>query len=830
MYVQRVFVFIDVSLQAFIFVTLFVKKKPHFSSLYLLLGTILRLILLVVYAVSVSQHREKLAFERRLAHLFSFFSFVSSAGQRPSEVMLHEVYAPKDIGSLVWSKQKINEFKRLTTNIRQGLGTPGPILLYGPTGCGKLSSVVTLLNHQFCSDAGTGCSSSVKVLHSCEATPMEYHQFLMGIFSDHCDVGGPFTGGPYEQAGNMASDGGQISGTSRGRCATVVKFYGEPLTSSLHSVTARFLKYYASCRKDTSFMGDFGIGPQPSDISILQRHILVLIFTTHDTHSDKVALRNLMPSDVLNDPCVHLFHCPPITVRNLTACIKRVLSMERKKRARHGDYDILSDEEINRLCTHSHGDIRHVILQTQWALLCTKESPAVRSPATPVNPSKRRRISLPRTDNGISVKALLMDSCDVYGNPSEVLTASKPDEEGNHDEAEGSNGTKAPERDIPETTIFRDDYLDVSHAAARILTQKHDLLTVIESLNVNPDKLLGYLTNNMLSYFRPDQMSECALCTAAASAADALRAPEAANRFRRSDAGLFTAALTGDERERNRHLSLDLVSLTLFGKAYVAHHKDVYIPNVFDAKRPPPYYPVAYPRVREVQQRSAFSTFRCSKAPYRKFGVELENQREHGYFATEKDWRIDCDRRLNAHIASGSNHIGLVADIIREGLPPLIERCGSLDSVLLEYAAYARAIILDYQPLPSFLSSSATPLGGKVAVNSQSDGGPGANSKDPALSSGPRRTLFSCVPAIKPVSALQTKRPCSRFRYNAICVGLATKPPIRRDVFYFPTREGEGEGEGDYDAVDFDNDKEGMISNFEYSGLPDGEELDDDSD
>ncbi|RNF12295.1 hypothetical protein TraAM80_00443 [Trypanosoma rangeli] len=725
--------------------------------------------------------------------------------------MLHEVYAPGDAASVAWSRQKKVAFLRLISDMQDGMRPPSVVVLYGPTGSGKLSSVRVMLEEQ--RDA-LGRPLLVEVMHSCEATPQQYYSFLMDTFTEH-EMTGDDAWESHPAASSVLAD---VSGDVKDEArlpngakshrlarvvARVVKFYGESLLSPLHTRTLRFLDHYDTWRCSELSAKCISDGTGALDGSLLRRHFVFFILTTHDTHSDKVTLGKLLPSRVLTHSCIHFFHCTPLTTRNLTARVKDILRMERQ-RQKCGVRHRLSDDEVEFLCKHGHGDIRQALLQVQWSCLLW--------------------------ERGLNEAGLTLTSAETQGKEKPQAKSKKlrsvMDLLEDHDSAEVVTSTLQPlmaaeqgsEEETGTAVLFRDEYLDVAHATARILTQKYTLSSVVRELNTEPEKLLGYLTNNMPVYFRSGQMQEYAECAASASAADALRAAESFGKRRQSGASLHTARLTsGDDSDGSGVVGLDLISLILFGKTYEVCHKDVCIPRALVAQRPPPYQPLAYPRLRDVELTRKRS--RNDGWGYTENDFEQQMRRgERGLYSTELEWRQEFMRRLQLCEVSGNSWRSTEADIVRESLPALLNRCVALDTVLLEYAPYARCIVLDRSPLSATFRASDS---GAIALSKNMASASKRPVKPSPKPPGPKKTLFSFAKTNAP---LLQRRPCSLLRYNVLCCGLSERPSVRVDSFFLVPRN---DDTGDDDDL---LDDTAADSNTPRPLLPDGEDIEEYSD
>lgn len=303
-----------------------------------------------------------------------------------------------------------------------------------------------------------------------------------------------------------------------------------------------------------------------------------------------------------------------------------------------------------------------------------------------------------------------------------------------------SQPQQPPQRSVLPTT--RDEYLGLSHAVGRLLTQKYSLDEVLDILNVPPRKVLDYLANNQVRYFADEQVASCAACTDAASHADALRASEmsasyagapsaAALRERRQLADRTTA---GESMGSSGRL-LDVVALHAFYAAYCANHREVCPPPGFVAQEPPPFLRSAYPRLRDAgaegmmdgrwrRQRAADGadwmargaasngdvvTVPLSELEWVQQAMARLDSAAHGPGAASRGGqrrrRMSSTSGGAAAAAEERNPDQVTqriqaeeVDIVREGLPDALQRCGSTDAALLDYYALAPYIVLGVDP------------------------------------------------------------------------------------------------------------------------------------
>jgi hypothetical protein len=405
----------------------------------------------------------------------------------------------------------------------------------------------------------------------------------------------------------------------------------------------------------------------------------------------------------------------------------------------------------------------------------------------------------------------------------------------------GTAGTPAtttqPEhRSILPTT--RDEYLGLSHATGRLLTQKYSIDEVLDILNVPPRKLLDYLTNNQIRYFSDDQLQQYSYCATAASQADALRTSElssgsggvsaAALRERRQLAERTTAA---GENVGNTARLLDVMALQVFHRTYLARQTEVHPPPGFAAQEPPPFLRSAYPRVRDVVSVSAVSP------SYHKAYSQLE-EGSSGF--SEQEWtqrflmRLEsasavsvvasCNsasnsRRRGVSFTSGdnsSNSTVLAAvscssspriqadevDILRECLPDLLLRCGCTESVVMDYYGLAPYVVLHVDPPPIPDSTVAAEASGKEKATTavtQESFQPSFSSPHPAMPrsvvvpAAPRRTVFKFtatattpLPQSSPphVASGERRCVCTLMQLKILQRGRdSTIAPLREDRF-----------------------------------------------
>ncbi|KPI90376.1 hypothetical protein ABL78_0452 [Leptomonas seymouri] len=298
---------------------------------------------------------------------------------------------------------------------------------------------------------------------------------------------------------------------------------------------------------------------------------------------------------------------------------------------------------------------------------------------------------------------------------------------------------KLEHRSVFPTT--RDEYLGLSHATGRLLTQKYSIDEVLDILNVSPRKVLDYLTNNQIRYFSDSQLPQYVACAAAASEADALRTSE----FGGSYTGVASAAALRERRQLaerttagesvgNTARLLDVIALQVFHHTYLAKQTELHAPLGFAAQEPPPFLRSAYPRIRDVAGlfSCALSTSGSPSSAHgdwalpldmggfseqewtQRFLMRLDSGSAFGFAASSS--AFNSRRRGRSTSSRSSGGIGAASassprlqidevDILREGLPDLLHRCGCTESAVLDCYALAPYIVLNTPPPASFATS-----------------------------------------------------------------------------------------------------------------------------
>lgn len=419
-----------------------------------------------------------------------------------------------------------------------------------------------------------------------------------------------------------------------------------------------------------------------------------------------------------------------------------------------------------------------------------------------------------------------------------------------------ANPGRPEHRSVLPTT--RDEYLGLSHATGRLLTQKYSIDEVLDILNVPPRKLLDYLTNNQVRYFSGHQLPQCAACAAAASEVDALRTFDvsgvsaAALRERRQLADRTTAG----ESVGNTARLLDVIALQIHHLTYLARQTEVHAPPGFSAQEPPPFLRSAYPRVRDavsVAAAAAAATAPSSGSGGCSTSLTSSNATTvpvlfNGF--SEQEWTRRFLMRLDSASAAGVVAAGAATtpsprmqidevDILREGLPDLLYRCGSTESAVVDYYALAPYAVLHLNLPPVRYTDGPT-----ATVKRQKDEtaclfakqeplqpflSPTVKADSTASPAGPRRTVFKFAAASSVSSALSPPPPpLPRKDRRALCTWLQLKIMQRgRDSAVATLREDRfalvaAENIATEGAMGEDGDVE------ERPWIPEGEDIEDD--
>lgn len=275
---------------------------------------------------------------------------------------------------------------------------------------------------------------------------------------------------------------------------------------------------------------------------------------------------------------------------------------------------------------------------------------------------------------------------------------------------------------VSATPFSRDETVDLFHSIARLLTQKYALQDVLAKLTVPSRKVVDYLVHNMHSYFKEDEIHEYAACVAAGSYVDTLRSDvewkERTTGVGHRNGGVLQGRTNEEDSEVTGMLGWHLgqLALLIFNASYRVYHVEVASPGHFVAQLPPPFEPPSYPRIRDAARApSGLTAF--TSASQSGFGSPLQERKsgsatmggpalierqwpewmwERGFLIRWREWAA----RQRDHASSNymPTFAPAVVDIVREALPAMLDRCGSLSAILTDYAPYAWLIVLEIPP------------------------------------------------------------------------------------------------------------------------------------
>eukprot|EP01062_Namystynia_karyoxenos_P015607 TRINITY_DN15664_c0_g2_i1.p1 TRINITY_DN15664_c0_g2~~TRINITY_DN15664_c0_g2_i1.p1 ORF type:complete len:755 (+),score=119.21 TRINITY_DN15664_c0_g2_i1:102-2366(+) len=179
---------------------------------------------------------------------------------------------------------------------------------------------------------------------------------------------------------------------------------------------------------------------------------VVLLLTTHDTHSTKFTLYRELPAAFINSPAVRMVELKGVSEAQLRKRLQHIAARE----GMHG----VSPQDIQAVAVASQGDLRQAVHQMCWR--------AIR-PA-PAPPRERPEFQLEALRGGCSL-------------------------------ADGGEG-EAP------LSATRDESLEIGHGCARILSAKrgldgkltHSLDETLRLIGVPPGKIMDYVHSNLLRY------------------------------------------------------------------------------------------------------------------------------------------------------------------------------------------------------------------------------------------------------------------------------------------------------------------------------------------
>lgn len=366
-------------------------------------------------------------------------------------------------------------------------------------------------------------------------------------------------------------------------------------------------------------------------------------------------------------------------------------------------------------------------------------------------------------------------------------------------------GAAPPATESQQRTVLpmtRDEYLGLSHAIGRLLTQKYCIDEVLGTLNVPPRKILDYLTNNQIRYFGDDQLPQYARCIDAASDADALRASELSGSF----AGMPNAAALRERRQLadrttagenlgNTGRLVESIALQLCHLTYRAIQTEVRPPPGFVAQEPPPYLRLAYPRLRDICHGAMSYSMRRGEGGAEADSAAYLSEREWVQLALARlesvpavsargssaSYRSDSNRRHRFDAGAGggsSSHATLTpriqtdeVDVLREGLPDLLYRCGSTEAVLLDYYALAPYILLTVNPLlpPKSAHAERVPASAALASLSRACEGANTTAQSPGMRIAPDApSLPSSSPGTSTAPTATPRRTVFRFASSSL--------------------------------------------------------------
>lgn len=444
----------------------------------------------------------------------------------------------------------------------------------------------------------------------------------------------------------------------------------------------------------------------------------------------------------------------------------------------------------------------------------------------------------------------------------------------NNTDADDGAAVLPDHRTVLPTT--RDEYLGLSHATGRLLSQKYSVDAVLDILNVPPRKMLDYLTNNQVRYFSDAQLPEYAVCAAAASEVDALRTAEFDGGYGGSAAALrerrqLADRTTAGESVGNVARLLDVIALQTFHRRYLVEQTAVQAPPGFTPQEPPPFLRSAYPRVRDVGSTTnatgPYVTQRGEAVLESLAGVSEHEWMEQ--FLLRLDSAANGSGAITSFSSSGRRRMPLAAsvvssdaifsqpasgvtspsirldevDILREGLPDLLYRCGRTESVVMDHYALAPYIVLNLpassQPSAAAVASQPSPTVTPAGISSAASGDSADAGGAPFSVARPRRTVFKFAaltpppppptqPHSQPASLslgeshaarLSARRPCTSLQLKILQRGRdSAAATLRGDYFMLVATENIAE-EGSM------SEKGGVE---ERPWMPEGDDIEDD--
>lgn len=569
----------------------------------------------------------------------------------------------------MWSGPKVKEFCSIVTNA-VGSSRHLAVLLYGPSGCGKLVTPPILIRDV--------CSNPPAI-----STVFAFHHMGESLTRPVEELDRFFSGAG---SSSWALSVGSSSPPSPQLVVRVVKLMnfdeGERDDSSA-SLRASLWRCLERSMKTIECLDD---GTQTTTMQFgghaFSASLTLFVHTVHDTHSDKVNLNAHFSDVFLRSPSMIKFHCTSITPRAIKLRLLRVLASrdgpsssfsKSSKRGREGNdapHHRTNAGAVDRISLTSSGDIRQALLQLQWASI-----PIGATDSEVVDHPSREALSANSERKKSTIEDLL---CGSEGNCLQ------------ENDLENASGGAA--------TIVRDEYIDVAHGAARLLTQKYAAKDVMSSLTVPSHKMLGYFASNLHHYFGDEQTEAYALCAELLSSVEKMMLPSELLDVRGGGTTLDDTQATRSHRAAHEVSPNALASagMELLQRGYCVYHKDVVVPKTFLSQRPPPYLPSCFPKISTVQRqwrpRCTFPRFLQRDSTFN--DAESYESQDSGTKNTESildEFRV----RMRAVVSAVERPLSLlpVADILREVLSD--NRVGSLSDALLDTVPLMLWIVLD---------------------------------------------------------------------------------------------------------------------------------------
>ncbi|CUG87240.1 Hypothetical protein, putative [Bodo saltans] len=635
--------------------------------------------------------------------------------------MWHELYAPSSVADCTWSRQKVTELTNIIYRFWGG-GEDGAVLVYGPSGCGKTSAIapivksiephVVLRCHSMAPDVPTvkGVEDLQRFLASRYDSSSEGQQSIIG------------------EHRLLAPESTNEDSKKRPLCIQLVKLlcFGDSYhtnggggggngTSVSHAML-RFLQQLQQQQRSNN--------NNASSCSLEPVTITFFLHTTHDSHSDKVNLNQYFGDAVVNHPYLIKFHCTAATVRALKSRLASVLTTVRAKEAAADSKRMsriaLSSAELDRIASCANGDIRQAMLQLQF--MSIDPNPTSIGGASSQDRQHQRRgativVDADATDDDNDEAERLFGGASSQRPPAKpskstkaraaaAAAAAKPQASSSqrshprgslntssstiedllnlNDAQSASNSSLSPldhvasaakngsnsSTHIKATVGVRDDYIDVAHASARLLTQKYDVVDVLRVLTVPPERLLGYMTNNMFHYFESYQLGEYAECCALVSALESFSTPQEC-----AEHGGGIGVIGGDDQtgggggggnirrvklQPQEQEVLSRMGLHVLHRGYCTLHKNVFIPKVLLSQKPPPFMPPCFPRVSS-EGNQATNKWRRNKwrgPPEKRSRFTMEN-------GEDLAWCLPADEDDAAVVGGGGPSTRTFTDVER---------------------------------------------------------------------------------------------------------------------------------------------------------------------